>query len=287
MSTFFLIVAGALVTSKEAGLSVPDWPLSYGSWMPPMVGGILFEHGHRMIATFVGFLTTVLALWLWQQETRRWLRRLGFAALGAVILQGVLGGLTVLYLLPWPVSVAHAALAQLFFCGVVSIAIFTGAGWRQRVTLKPHPHTPPLPYLAMLTSGAVLLQLLLGAAFRHKGLGILPHILWAVAVTVLMGWTAWRVLANHEEPELRTPAMALLLLVVLQLGLGMAAFMGRLTALNAPQPLPWVVGLTVAHVSAGALTLAVSVVLTLQAYRLIAIPGKAAGLVPASGNSGS
>lgn len=290
VSTFFLIVAGALVTSKEAGLSVPDWPLSYGSWMPPMVGGILFEHGHRMIATFVGFLTTVLALWLWRWEARRWLRRLGFAALGAVILQGVLGGLTVLYLLPWLVSVAHAALAQLFFCGVVSIAIFTGTGWRQSVTTRHDPYSPPLPHLAhlaLLTSGAVLLQLLLGAAFRHKGLGILPHMLWASAVTVLIGWTAWRVLANHKEPALRTPAMALLLLVVLQLGLGMAAYLGRVASLEAPQPLPWVVGLTVAHVAAGALTLAVSVVLTLQAYRLIAIPGKVAGLVPASGNSDS
>jgi heme A synthase len=141
--------------------------------------------------------------------------------------------------------------------------------------------------LVLLTSSAVLLQLLLGAAFRHKGLGILPHMLWAVVVTVLIGWTAWRVLAGHKEPALRTPAMALLLLVVLQLGLGMAAYMGRVAGLEAPQPLPWVVGLTVAHVAAGALTLASSVALTLQAFRLIAIQGKTAGLVPASGNSSS
>ncbi len=77
-ATFLLIIAGALVTSRDAGLSVPDWPLSYGQWMPPMVGGILYEHGHRMIATFVGFLTTVLAIWLWREEPRRWLRLLGW-----------------------------------------------------------------------------------------------------------------------------------------------------------------------------------------------------------------
>ena len=113
-ATLLLIVAGALVTSNEAGLAVPDWPLSYGTWMPPMVGGIFYEHGHRMIGASVGLLTIILALWLWRAERRSWLRRLGFIGVAAVVLQGVLGGITVLYLLPWPVSVGHASLAQLF-----------------------------------------------------------------------------------------------------------------------------------------------------------------------------
>ena len=90
-STFCLIIAGALVTSRDAGLSVPDWPLSYGQWMPPMVGGIFYEHGHRMIASFVGLLTVILAVWLWVAESRRWVRNVGFAALAAVIAQGLLG----------------------------------------------------------------------------------------------------------------------------------------------------------------------------------------------------
>src|SRR4051812_21888726 len=88
-STFLLIVAGALVTGNEAGLSVPDWPLSYGTWMPPMIGGIFYEHGHRMIATLVGFLTTVLAIWLLKKESRRSVRKLGLIALATVIAQGV------------------------------------------------------------------------------------------------------------------------------------------------------------------------------------------------------
>src|ERR1700676_4757310 len=123
--TLFLVVAGASVTSKEAGLSVPDWPLSYGQVMPEMTGGVFFEHGHRMVATTVGMLTIVLAIWLWRAEPRPWMRKLGFVALGAVILQGVLGGLTVLLLLPPPVSISHACLAQLFFSTTVALMMFT------------------------------------------------------------------------------------------------------------------------------------------------------------------
>src|SRR6476646_10088864 len=104
-ATLFLIVAGGLVTSTESGLSVPDWPLSYGMLMPPMVGGVFYEHGHRMAATTVGFLTLVLAVWTARAEPRPSVRRLAWGALAAVITQGVLGGLTVLYLLPTPVSV--------------------------------------------------------------------------------------------------------------------------------------------------------------------------------------
>ena len=129
-----MLIAGALVTSNDAGLSVPDWPLSYGSLMPPMIGGIFYEHGHRMIASFVGLLSIILAVWLWRVYSRRppgerWLRWLGVAALGAVIVQGLLGGLTVLFYLPPAVSSAHATLAQLFFATVVSIALFTSAWW--------------------------------------------------------------------------------------------------------------------------------------------------------------
>ena len=116
--TFLLLIAGALVTSNDAGLSVPDWPLSYGSLLPPMVGGIFYEHGHRMIATFVGMLSIVLAVWLWRVESRAWVRWLGVAALGAVVAQGILGGITVLFFLPPAISSAHATLAQLFFCTV-------------------------------------------------------------------------------------------------------------------------------------------------------------------------
>ncbi|MCI0354219.1 MAG: COX15/CtaA family protein, partial [Acidobacteria bacterium] len=125
--TFVLLIAGALVTSNDAGLAVPDWPTSFGSLykIPPMVGGVKYEHGHRMVAQFVGLLTIVLALWTWRVDRRAWMRKLGFAALGLVIVQGILGGITVLYFLPPWVSTAHATLAQTFFCTIVLMALFT------------------------------------------------------------------------------------------------------------------------------------------------------------------
>ena len=130
--TFLLLVAGALVTSNDAGLSVPDWPLSYGSLAPPMVGGIFYEHGHRMIAAFVGMLSIILAAWLHRVEPRAWVRWVGITAVGAVIAQGILGGITVLFFLPAPISAAHATLAQIFFCTIVSIALFTSAWWERQ-----------------------------------------------------------------------------------------------------------------------------------------------------------
>src|ERR1044071_7666335 len=96
------------------------------------VGGILYEHGHRLIASTVGFLTIILAVWLWRADPRRWMKRLGAAALGAVILQGALGGLTVLFFLPAAISTAHAGLAEIFFCMTVAIALFTSPGWLKR-----------------------------------------------------------------------------------------------------------------------------------------------------------
>lgn len=115
-ATFILIIAGALVTSNDAGLSVPDWPTSFGSLykIPRMVGGIKFEHTHRMVAEFIGLLTIVIAIWTWRSDRRRWMKGLGIAALGTVIAQGVLGGITVLHFLPPAISSAHAALGQTF-----------------------------------------------------------------------------------------------------------------------------------------------------------------------------
>ncbi len=169
--TFCLVIAGGLVTSTGSGLAVPDWPLSYGQVMPPMVGGIFYEHGHRMVATFVGLLTTILAVWLWRAEKRAWVRVLGVAALGAVILQGVLGGLTVLYLLPTPVSVAHATLAQSFFSLTIFLALVTSRGWREG-TAGQFPEAGRTRLFLLGAAGAVFLQLVLGAWMRHSDAGL-------------------------------------------------------------------------------------------------------------------
>jgi len=170
-ATFCLVIAGGLVTSTGSALAVPDWPLSYGQVMPPMVGGIFYEHGHRMVATLVGCLTVVLALWLWRREERRWVRMLGLAALGAVILQGVLGGLTVLYLLPTPVSVAHATLAQSFFSATILLALVTSRGWLAAAQTPASPGGRTRAFVLVATA-AVFLQLVIGAWMRHSDAGL-------------------------------------------------------------------------------------------------------------------
>jgi len=171
--TFCLIIAGGLVTSTQSGLAVPDWPLSYGQVMPPMVGGIFYEHTHRLVATFVGILTIALAVWLWRNDERRWMKILGVVALGAVILQGLLGGLTVLLLLPTPISVSHATLAQTFFSIIVAIALCTSRWWHEEER-RPLPDTrhSPLLTLSAVTTLAVYIQLILGALMRHTHSGL-------------------------------------------------------------------------------------------------------------------
>jgi cytochrome c oxidase assembly protein subunit 15 len=268
--TFLLLIAGALVTSNDAGLAVPDWPLSYGSLLPPMVGGIFWEHGHRMIASFVGILTICLAVWLWRVEPRPWVKRLGLAALGLVIAQGVLGGITVLFYLPPPISAAHATLAQLFFVTVISIAFFTGNWWQGAQPQIEDSGSPRLRSLAVATSAVILLQLILGAAFRHNAFGIIPHLIGAVVVTVMILWTGFVVRARFRSVQpLRRANSLLQALLGIQLLLGGSAYWAILAARAEPQPLPLYVVLTVAHVAVGALTLAASVLLSLCSFRLL------------------
>jgi len=166
------VIAGGLVTSTGSSLAVPDWPLSYGMVMPPMVGGILYEHGHRLIASFVGLLTVILTVWLWKREERRWVKVFGIAALAAVITQGLLGGLTVVFLLPTAISVSHATLAQTFFAIVSSIALFTSRWWRSDYPKIPQNADHSLFLLAFVAVICVYVQLILGALMRHTGSGL-------------------------------------------------------------------------------------------------------------------
>jgi heme a synthase len=274
--TFLLIIAGALVTSNDAGLSVPDWPTSFGSWykIPKLVGGVQFEHTHRMIAQVAGLLTIVLVMWTARVEKRRWMRNLAYAALGTVIAQGVLGGITVLYYLPPAVSSAHAALAQTFFCIAVIFAIFTGKRW-----IEEHPRVefdqrhPSLFTLTLLSIFILYVQLILGAMFRHHGLSWWPHVLNAVVVSFVLAWTAVRALSLYSRVEaVRRPAILMLSLMIAQLCLGFAAFLTRVEwGKDAVQPeLPMVIS-TVTHVAVGALLLASAVVLAIQVWRHVPV----------------
>lgn len=271
--TLLLVVAGGLVTSNDAGLSVPDWPLSYGKLMPPMEGNIRYEHGHRMVATTVGLLTIGMAIWLWRTDHRRWVRRLGLIALAAVCVQGVLGGMTVIFMLPKPVSISHACLAQLFFTTTVALALFTSESWKRGARLVDDNGWPGLHWLAVATSACVLAQLALGAAARHRALGALPHILGAFVVTGMILWVTLRVLMRHaEHMVLRRSALALLCMTFLQVFLGIAAYMSRLATADAVQPMPVMIVFTVFHVAGGALTMAASVVLSIEVFRNVRRP---------------
>jgi len=193
LATLFLIFAGAEVKSRQAGLSVPDWPLSYGMWWPPMVGNVFFEHGHRTIAAAVGLLVTVMALWTARTESRPWVRKLAWWALAAVVVQGLLGGLTVLLLLPPAISISHGVLAQTLLCALAWLAYATSVEWfaaRDVVSREAamREAVPPAAR-AVLTgpdasvrrralttaawaAGAVYVQLILGALMRHNEAGL-------------------------------------------------------------------------------------------------------------------
>jgi cytochrome c oxidase assembly protein subunit 15 len=277
-ATFFLIIAGALVTSNDAGLATSDWPLSNGQFFPKMVGNLFWEHGHRMIATTVGMLTIALAVYIRFKEKRIWVWRLGLFALIAVITQGLLGGLTVKMMLPLAVSTAHATLAQLFFCTTVSLAVFTSRSWTEARMLPEEKGMPPLRWLCTTALVTILLQLVLGATLRHSATWdyhlpvqlVLAHVGGAFAVTLALGGAAISVLRRHKgETFLTRPATIALVLLVVQLFLGVAAYMTRLGSPNEPQPLNPMISITVAHVACGALVFATTIVLTLRTFRVL------------------
>ncbi len=268
VATLFLIIAGAAVTSNEAGLSVPDWPLSYGKVMPEMKDGVFYEHGHRMVATTVGFLTTVLALWMGFAEKRWAMKKLGFLALFMVILQGVLGGLTVLYQLPKSVSIAHACLAQLFFSLTVVFTLLLSREWFNGPEPVVDQGFPSFRSLAIAVPILVLAQLALGAAFRHKAAGVIPHIVGAIVVAAAILYEAISILTQYPKHRiLNRAAFTMIGVISAQLLLGIAAYLTRSEAAESRLISPALVLATVAHTAVGALALASTIYTAVQVHR--------------------
>jgi cytochrome c oxidase assembly protein subunit 15 len=278
-STVLLLVAGGLVTSTGSGLAVPDWPLSFGQVFPKMQGGVLFEHGHRMVASLVGLLIVVQAIWFGRREPRRPVRRLAFTALGLVVAQGLLGGLTVLLRLPTMVSVMHACLAQIVFCVVVAIAVVTS----RRFVGADGEHRPVPRSLAVFGAVAVaatFAQVILGALMRHTGAGlaipdvplafgrVVPpllsfeiavhfvHRVMALVVAALVFALAFRCAPLRRHPEIALPARLATTLVLLQILLGGATVITKLAVVPATL-----------HVVTGAVLLASLLTVTLFAFR--------------------
>ena len=173
-ATLLLVFIGSLVTSTGSGLAVPDWPLSYGMLFPPMVGGILYEHGHRMAAAAVGLLVVIQAVVVSWRERRRWVRVVAWLAVVVILIQGGLGGLTVLLLLPTPISMTHAVLAQTLLLLLVYLAYAESHEWsaRQSAAVDSAPHGRAVPAAAIALVAAVYVQLLLGALMRHTESGM-------------------------------------------------------------------------------------------------------------------
>jgi cytochrome c oxidase assembly protein subunit 15 len=267
-----LLFIGGLVTSKGAGLAVPDWPTTFGYNMflypwSKMIGNIFYEHSHRLVASGVGLLTIAMAWVFWFQEPRPWLRRLGIAALVLVILQGVIGGLRVV-LLEHTLAIVHAAFAQLFFALTVSLVVFTSAEWRSAP--RPIADGRRLRRLCALTTGLIYVQALLGAVLRHTGERVDLHLIFAGLVTLHVILILIRVIKFHGDlPALKRPASLLGVLLVLQLGLGLVSYFGKFTSLLGV-PVDVLILLTTTHVVIGALMLAMSLLLTLRSYRLFA-----------------
>ncbi len=271
-----MITAGALVTSNDAGLSVPDWPTSFGYLVkvPRFVGGIRYEWSHRMVAGTLVTLTLAIAVWTLLVEKRRGLRWLAVGAFLTVIAQATLGGLTVLLFQPPWISTAHATVAQTFFCIAVSIALFTGRKWvEEQPRIEYDSRRPSLSTLTFLSIFILYVQLILGGMFRHHGMSWWPHILNAGLVCVILAWTAIRAISSYSNIEaVRRPAIVMLSLLIVQLCLGFAAFLTRVAwGRDAAQPELPMVASTVAHVATGALLLATTVVLAIQVWRHVPV----------------
>jgi cytochrome c oxidase assembly protein subunit 15 len=287
--TILLFVAGALVTSKDAALSVPDWPKSFGTWFPSLkmlAGGAFFEHSHRVIAAVMGCLVLVLAIWLWKSDSRPWLRWLGVIAVGGVLAQAILGGQVVRQLLHYWLPVLHASFAQMVFAAVLSIAVFTSKWWISEQPRLEDGGSPSIHSLAILNAGVIYFQVILGAGFRHGEIPIWPHMAGALLVLGMVIWTAVALRKRFEHSrELSRARILLHAIFGAQFLLGLAAYWSRRSTADAPQPMPVMVSLTVIHTVVGAILFAFSVLVVLMCYRLVPrgreVPATAPGQVTA------
>jgi cytochrome c oxidase assembly protein subunit 15 len=271
-ATLLLIFVGGLVTNTGSALAVPDWPTTFGYNMflypwSKMVGGIFYEHTHRLLGSLVGMLTVALAVWLWAREPRQWVRVLSLVAVGAVIVQGVLGGMRVV-LQEHDLALLHGCVAQAFLALMVTLAVVTSRGWHAAPHGEPRGNAA-LATVAPVTAVLVYVQLVFGALLTHTGTQLMGHLICAGLVTVAVVWLVRRALAQATaQPELRRPAVLLLALLALQLGLGLSAYLWRFTNLNVT--LPTAVGLAVlaTHRLTGAALWATAVGLALWVHRV-------------------
>jgi len=267
-ATGVLIVLGGLVTNTGAGLAVPDWPSTFGHNMllfpwPQMIGGIFYEHSHRLVGALVGLLTLVLAAALWREGGR--LRRLGLVAVAVVLVQGVLGGLRVV-LQQDALAIVHGGLAQAFFALLAALAVLTAP--LERVPIAHAPKS--LKALTVVAAALVYVQIVFGALLTHAG-RLALHMAGAALVFVVVPLVTAQV---RRTGDVVAAPLASLLLVLLgvQLALGAGSFLARFSSLWIPGEQTTVVLLPVAHRLIGSLVLGAAVALAVRATSVDANP---------------
>ena len=275
-ATLLLIFVGGLVTNTGSALAVPDWPTTFGYNMflypwSKMVGGIFYEHSHRLIGSTVGLLTVSLAVALWLAEPRTWVRMLGLVAVVAVIIQGVLGGLRVV-LLDHPLAIFHACLAQAFFALLVSLAVVTSRFWQRAAQGPRLVVAQRLRSNALTAVSLVYLQIVFGALLTHTGTRLDVHLLFAALVTGSVCLLAARVLGGHvNRAELRRPALLVLALLLTQLCLGLGVYLWRFTAMNEAMAPALGLAFQATHRITGTAVLGATILLALRIVRLTAV----------------
>ncbi|MGA9884171.1 MAG: COX15/CtaA family protein [Candidatus Acidiferrales bacterium] len=288
--TILLLMAGALVTNNDAGDSIPTWPLAGPDAIIPahFVGGIRFEYSHRVVAGIVSLLTLALAIWITKVDKRRLAKWLGWTAVGLVIAQAALGGFRVLGSDPSASATAHATLGQIFFITLVGLTVYLSPWWQTTSQQFEDRGSPRATALASATMGVILAQVLLGAAYRHGILNIVPHLIGAAAVTVMVVWVGRVVKKRFKDSRtLRKGVVLLHAFFGIQILLGFAAWWAMTRPVDIVQPTDMFVTLTVAHVLGGALLLAASTLLMLMCFHLTSPAHLAVGSPVASPQTAS
>jgi cytochrome c oxidase assembly protein subunit 15 len=259
-----LILAGSFVTTTKTGDTIPTWPATWGRTEAP---GWFVEASHRYVAAAVGLLVLSLVLWLQRAESRPWVRRIGWLALGGVLLQAVIGGVRIFadrhdFVLPKvPVAIVHACFGQLVFCCVVAVALFVSEAWRR----TPAEETlTGARNLGIVTTGFAFLQLVAGAVTRHTGAVLLVHLVGAGLVLLHVSLFASRLMMT----PLRKGANLLVALLGVQLVLGGATWAIKASGFERSHHAPLLQILTIgAHVALGAALLAATLAMTLMCHR--------------------
>jgi heme a synthase len=279
-STVALVAWGAFVTSINAGMAVPDWPTSFQSYDPfnPWpewwtITPVLAEHGHRLLGMLVGLMTVILAIWTWRADPRRWMRILGFVALGLVILQGVLGGLRVVFV-SLNLAMVHAAFAQVFFATAMAMTLFVSRGWLEARDVLPQiGATRRLRTWSLITVAILYMQIIFGVLLRHPGTGLDPalaitHIVGAALSLSAIGYVFARIRRDFPESAyLRQAGAWLVGAVLFQIALGFTAYFVILDELGVIEPSNFQVVINSLHLVVGAFLFSATVIVALLTIR--------------------